>query len=52
VRSFITNLANGAKVKARIGTLVKGIAFDGGYGITDVLLSSANGMDRLLPPAG
>jgi sulfite dehydrogenase (cytochrome) subunit A len=40
VRSFITNLANGAKVKARIGTLVKGIAFDGGYGITDVLLSS------------
>ena len=38
--SFITNLANGAKVKARIGTLVKGIAFDGGYGITDVLLSS------------
>jgi DMSO/TMAO reductase YedYZ molybdopterin-dependent catalytic subunit len=40
VRSFITNLAEGAKVKAKAHTLVKGIAFDGGYGITDVLLSA------------
>ena len=39
VRSFITNLADGARVKARAATLVKGIAFDGGYGISDVLLS-------------
>ncbi|HEX3497021.1 MAG TPA: oxidase, partial [Methylocella sp.] len=38
--SFITNLADGARVKARTGMLVKGIAFDGGYGITDVLLST------------
>jgi DMSO/TMAO reductase YedYZ molybdopterin-dependent catalytic subunit len=43
VRSFVTNLADGARVKARIGTLVKGIAFDGGYGITDVLLSTDAG---------
>jgi sulfite dehydrogenase (cytochrome) subunit A len=43
VRSFITNLADGVKIKARIGTLVKGIAFDGGYGITDVLLSTDGG---------
>ncbi len=43
VRSFITNLAGGAKIKARSGTLVKGIAFDGGYGITDVLLSTDAG---------
>src|SRR5262249_58989097 len=43
VRSFITNLADGAKIKARTATLVKGIAFDGGYGITDVLLSTDAG---------
>ena len=39
VRSFITNLAEGDKVKAEAPTLVKGIAFDGGYGISDVLMS-------------
>jgi DMSO/TMAO reductase YedYZ molybdopterin-dependent catalytic subunit len=43
VRSFITNLADGAKVKAKVATLVKGIAFDGGYGVTDVLLSADGG---------
>jgi sulfite dehydrogenase (cytochrome) subunit A len=43
VRSFITNLADGANVKARIETLVKGIAFDGGYGITEVSLSTNGG---------
>lgn len=43
VRSFITNLADGAKIKARKATLIKGIAFDGGYGITDVLLSADGG---------
>ena len=43
VRSFITNLADGAKVKARAKAFVKGIAFDGGFGITDVLLSSDAG---------
>ncbi len=43
VRSFITNLADGAKVKARAETLVRGIAFDGGYGVTTVLFSSDGG---------
>ncbi len=43
VHSFITNLADGAKVRAKIPTLVHGIAFDGGYGITDVLLSADSG---------
>ncbi|MBV9393519.1 MAG: molybdopterin-dependent oxidoreductase [Methylobacteriaceae bacterium] len=43
VRSFITNLQEGASVKANADTPVKGIAFDGGYGITDVLLSSDSG---------
>ncbi len=42
VRSFITNLRDGQKVKA--GSLeIKGIAFDGGYGITDVLVSADGG---------
>jgi len=43
VRSFITNLQDGAAVKAGADMPVKGIAFDGGYGITDVLLSSDGG---------
>lgn len=43
VRSFITSPAEGGKVKAGSDTLVKGIAFDGGYGITDVVLSTDGG---------
>jgi DMSO/TMAO reductase YedYZ molybdopterin-dependent catalytic subunit len=43
VRSFITNLQDGASVKAGADAPVKGIAFDGGYGITKVLLSSDGG---------
>ena len=45
VRSFITSPGNGAQVKARAGTLVKGIAFDGGYGIKTVLFSGNGGRD-------
>jgi DMSO/TMAO reductase YedYZ molybdopterin-dependent catalytic subunit len=45
VRSFITNLADGARVNARASTLVKGIAFDGGYGISDVLVSWDGGQN-------
>ncbi len=42
VRSFITNVKNGQSVKA--GKLeLKGIAFDGGYGITDVVVSTDGG---------
>jgi sulfite dehydrogenase (cytochrome) subunit A len=45
VRSFITNLAEGDTVKAEAPTLVKGIAFDGGYGISDVLMSWDSGQN-------
>ncbi len=39
VRSFVTNLRDGQKVKART-TIVRGIAFDGGSGIKEVLVST------------
>ena len=43
VRSFITNVQDGATVKAARDTLIKGIAFDGGYGVTEVVLSTDGG---------
>lgn len=43
VRSFITSLTDGAKVKVDSDTPVKGIAFDGGYGITQVEVSADGG---------
>jgi sulfite dehydrogenase (cytochrome) subunit A len=43
VRSFITSLANGSQVKAGDTTTIKGIAFDGGYGIQQVLFSDDGG---------
>jgi sulfite dehydrogenase len=43
VRSFITNLSDGSKVTADKEVIVKGIAFDGGYGITEVALSADGG---------
>jgi len=43
VRSFITSHADGATIKAGTETTVKGIAFDGGHGITDVILSADGG---------
>jgi DMSO/TMAO reductase YedYZ molybdopterin-dependent catalytic subunit len=43
VRSFITSLADGAQVKAGRDFVVKGIAFDGGYGITEVAVSADGG---------
>lgn len=56
VRSFITNLADGAAIKADSKALVKGIAFDGGYGIAEVLLSPDGGQSwraaRLGPDLG
>jgi len=42
VRSFITNVADGAKVKAG-RTMLKGIAFDGGSGIKQVAVSTNGG---------
>jgi len=43
VRSFITNIPDGASLNAAPQVLVKGIAFDQGYGIDQVLLSSDGG---------
>ncbi len=42
VRSFITSVADGAKLKAGT-TKLKGIAFDGGKGIRDVAVSTDGG---------
>jgi DMSO/TMAO reductase YedYZ molybdopterin-dependent catalytic subunit len=43
VRSFITSHADGAKIAARVPALVRGIAFDGGSGIREVLFSGDGG---------
>jgi sulfite dehydrogenase len=43
VRSFITSVADGAQVPAGRETAVRGIAFDGGYGITEVAFSADGG---------
>jgi DMSO/TMAO reductase YedYZ molybdopterin-dependent catalytic subunit len=43
VRSFITSLADGDKVKAGKSLTIRGIAFDGGYGIEAVQFSSDGG---------
>src|SRR2546425_7980684 len=43
VRSFITNLADGDKLVVKSEAVVRGIAFDGGYGIAEVLFSADDG---------
>lgn len=43
VRSFITNVTDGAKLKAGAEIPLRGIAFDGGSGINDVSVSSDGG---------
>ena len=43
VRSFITSLAEGDKIPAGRKVSVRGIAFDGGYGIVSVRFSSDGG---------
>jgi len=43
VRSFITSPAEGAKIPAKREMLIKGIAFDGGSGIREVLISADGG---------
>jgi hypothetical protein len=43
VRSFITSLGEGAKIPAGRATPVRGIAFDGGYGISEVAFSEDGG---------
>lgn len=44
VRSFLTNIADGATVTANADLNLRGIAFDGGYGISDVVVSPDGGM--------
>ena len=43
VRSFVTNVADGAKLRAGTPTSLRGIAFDGGFGITEVDVSTDAG---------
>jgi len=43
VRSFITSLTEGHRVSTDKELTVRGIAFDGGYGITEVLFSEDGG---------
>ena len=43
MRSFITNVADGARLRAGAETLLKGIAFDGGKGIKHVAVSTDQG---------
>jgi DMSO/TMAO reductase YedYZ molybdopterin-dependent catalytic subunit len=43
VRSFITSLHEGSQIPAGRATTVRGIAFDGGDGITEVAFSSDDG---------
>jgi sulfite dehydrogenase (cytochrome) subunit A len=45
VRSFITSLADGDKVNASQESTVRGISFDGGYGIRQVLFSHDGGQN-------
>jgi DMSO/TMAO reductase YedYZ molybdopterin-dependent catalytic subunit len=43
VRSFLTSHTDGATLQAGVPTPLRGIAFDGGYGIADVILSVDGG---------
>jgi len=43
VRSFITNIPDGSHIEANREVAVKGIAFDGGYGISEVDISTDGG---------
>ena len=43
IRSFLTSLADGAQVPSGRETLLRGIAFDSGAGITEVLVSTDAG---------
>lgn len=43
VRSFITSVQEGGELKAGSSTTIRGIAFDGGYGIREVLFSDDGG---------
>jgi len=44
VRSFITSVTDGATIPSDIDVVLRGIAFDGGEGITDVTVSTDGGL--------
>ena len=52
VRSFITSVLDGAQVKLGHETAVRGIAFDGGYGISEVEFSADDGQTWQLSRLG
>jgi len=52
VRSFITNVNEGATVAASEDLLVRGVAFDGGYGISDVAVSPDGGRSWIAATLG
>jgi DMSO/TMAO reductase YedYZ molybdopterin-dependent catalytic subunit len=52
VRSFITNFADGDTIAAGRSTMIKGIAFDGGAGIKEVLLSTDGGSSWITTSLG
>lgn len=43
VRSFLTSVENGARIKTGEESVLRGIAFDGGYGIREVAVSTDGG---------
>jgi hypothetical protein len=43
IRSFITSIADGAKLKADANITLKGIAFDGGKGVKNVVVTADGG---------
>lgn len=43
IRSFITSVSEGERIPAGRMTTIRGIAFDGGYGITEVAFSADDG---------
>ncbi len=52
VRSFITNFTDNAHCPVNTPTTFQGIAFDGGYGISEVLLSIDDGQSWLTTTLG
>jgi sulfite dehydrogenase (cytochrome) subunit A len=52
VRSFLTNIADGATVPANKEVSLRGIAFDGGQGISDVAVSADGGKSWIMAALG
>ena len=52
IRSFVTNLTDGAKINAGQEVSLRGIAFDGGYGITAVTVSTDGGQNWVAATLG